>query len=148
MIQKRRVFPLLAVSLLASLAVACGVEGANDETVDPGPAVTTTVPDGTTTTEADGTTTTEADTTTTEPDVTTTTEADTTTTTIGDDETDYQDIVLQSMIDTWIEGGLSQEQAECLADSYGRDILDGVEMSASDMQQYLADCNVSASDLN
>ncbi len=154
-----RAIPTLAFVLLATLVTACGVEagGGNDAAVT---ASTVAVP----TTDVDGPDTTtsepESSTTTTEPDAPTTTKPSSPTTEpstpstidpgIGDLPPEYQDQVLEGMIEAFVEGGLTQEQAECLADSYGRDILDGADIDLGDsagMLQYFTDCGVDPTQL-
>lgn len=133
-----RAIPTLAFVLLAALATACGVEGGGS---DAAPATTT-----------GPTTTTEPDTpTTTKPDGPTTTKPGTIDPGIDDLPPGYEDQVLAGMIDAFVQGGLTQEQAECLADTYGRDILGGggdVDMSdQAGMMQYFTDCGVNPMDL-
>lgn len=143
-----RAVPTLAFLLLAALATACGVEGGggSDAAVT---ASTVVAP----TTDVDE----PATTTTTKPDVTTTTKPSAPTTTpntidpgIGDLPPEYQDQVLAGMIDAFVEGGLTQEQAQCLADTYGRDVLGGADIDLGDsagMLKYFTDCGVDPTQL-
>ena len=142
-----RAIPTLAFLLLATLATACGVEGATSDTSAPAPTVAPA------TTIASTTTVDQPATTTTKPKSTTTTtkpSAPTTTSPGGDLPPGYQDQVLAGMIDAFVEGGLTQKQAECLADSYGRDILNGADIDMTDqnsMMKYFTDCGVNPLDL-
>ena len=113
-----RAVPTLAFVLLAALATACGVESGSDAASDT--SVTTTVDQPVATTEPDE----PVDTT--EPDAPTTTES-------GGTGTDglpagFEDEFFDQLIDGFVAAGLTQTQAECLADSYGQDILDAGEV--------------------
>ncbi len=151
-----RAVPTLAFMLLAALTTACGVEAATN---DAAPVVANTVVVPTTDVDEPSTTTTEpeASTTTTKPAATTTTKpaAPTTAPTtidpgIGDLPPEYQDQVLKGMIEAFVESGLTQEQAQCLADTYGKDILNGADVDLSDangMLKYFTDCGVDPTQL-
>lgn len=144
-----RALPTLAFVLLAALATACGVEGNSDASSDPTVATATTE-------EAPVSTVTEPDSTTTEPDAPTTTEPDAPTTTEATDPgTDdlpagFEEQFFKELVDGFVAAGLTQTQAECLADSYGQDILesgDTSEDSTADMMAYFAACDINPMDL-
>lgn len=143
-----RALPTLAFVLLATLAAACGVEGSSDATSDSTVSTATTedVPVSTVT-EPDSTTT-EPDSTTTEPDAPTTTEA----TDPGTDDlpAGFEEQFFKELVDGFVAAGLTQTQAECLADSYGQDILESGEVSddtTADMMAYFAACDINPMDL-
>lgn len=150
-----RAVPTLAFLLLAALTTACGVEAASS---DAAPVANTVVVPTTDVDEPAATTTEpESSTTTTKPEATTTTKPSAPTTVpttidpgIGDLPPEYQEQVLQGMIEAFVEGGLTQEQAQCLADTYGKDILGGADIDLSDangMLKYFTDCGVDPTQL-
>lgn len=142
-----RAVPTLAFALLAALTTACGVEGGGSD------AASDTSVSATTTVDAPGTTVDEP-VTTTEPDASTTTEPDQPTTTTDTGTVDlppgFEEQFFKELIDGFVAAGLTQTQAECLADSYGQDILEAGEVAedtTANMMEYFADCDINPMDL-
>lgn len=143
-----RAIPALAFMLLAAVGTACGVEGtANDAApaTTEAPATTTTVDEPVTTTEPD------------EPANTTTTEVPSAPTTEpvlpgGDDlPPGFEDQLFEELVAGFMDAGLTQGQAACLAESYGRDLFDADSSADLDstegMMAYFEECGINPMDL-
>lgn len=145
--RSRSALVAVVVTLLAVVAVGCGVEGKDDA----GGSATTASDGSASSTTDGGTDPTEAEdpTSTTEDDSTTTTEDDTTDTT-GGSSVDVPPGVRDQLIDTYIGIGFTEDQATCLADEILSSGLSGgtPDVSQADALEWIEACDISISDLS
>ncbi|MEO6989791.1 MAG: hypothetical protein ABI239_14225 [Aquihabitans sp.] len=141
-----RAIPALAFMLLAAVGTACGVEGtANDAAPATTEAPGTTVDEPVTTTEPESTTTSEPD-----GPSTTTKEPSGPITTPGMPP-GFEDQLFEELVAGFMEAGLTQGQATCLAESYGRDLFNADSTADLDspegMMAYFDACGINPMDL-